>query len=100
MFNYSGRARSVVNNGHTLQVDVEPGSFIKIGDARFARMQFHFHSPSEHPIRGERFPLEGYLVHQNAEGHILQKQVDRFISRIGADARGVQPQNARIVVEH
>jgi carbonic anhydrase len=175
-FIYSGQAESVINNGHTLQVNVAPGSYMRIGEERYDLMQFHFHSPSEHHLRGESFPLEGHFVHQSAEGqfavtavmfrlgekhqdlarlgtastiktgeanpieldmsqiklhpsqreyfrysgslttppctegiawfilkmagHISQEQVDRFIRMIGEDARGIQPQNARIVVEH
>ena len=30
-------------------------------------IQFHFHSPSEHTINGERFALELHLVHVDAE---------------------------------
>ena len=30
-------------------------------------IQFHFHSPSEHLINGERYPLEVHFVHQNAD---------------------------------
>ena len=30
----------------------------------------HWHSPSEHTINGQRFPLELHLVHANEEGHL------------------------------
>ena len=37
----------------------------------FDLKQFHFHSPSEHTINGEHFPLEMHMVHQATGTHIL-----------------------------
>jgi carbonic anhydrase len=62
------RATSVINNGHTLQVNVAPGSWMRVGDEKFQLIQFHVHSPSEHRVNGELFPLEAHLVHQDASG--------------------------------
>lgn len=33
---------------------------------RFDLKQFHFHSPSEHTVEGEFFPLEMHMVHESA----------------------------------
>jgi carbonic anhydrase len=38
-----------------------------IGGKEFGLRQFHFHTPSEHTVEGEHFPLEMHMVHQ-AEG--------------------------------
>lgn len=175
-FDYSRRATSVVNNGHTLQLNVEPGNWMRVEGDQFELVHIHFHSPSEHQYKGEKFPLEAHLVHQNAKGelavvgvmfrlgeehsdlakigsaapshvgeskpivfdvgkmtlhasheqyfrysgslttppcsegvrwfilkqtsHISQQQIDNFVRLIGEDARGPQPQNARIVLQH
>jgi len=67
-FDYNARATSMTNNGHTLQTDVAPGSWLGAGDEKFQLIQFHFHSPSEHQVNGELFPLEAHFVHQNESG--------------------------------
>ncbi len=71
VFNYSNRgAISEVNNGHTVVVSVKPGNFVLLRDQKFEVKQFHFHSPSEHHIDGQSFPLEVHLVHANAAGEL------------------------------
>jgi len=79
---YRGDTTRIVNNGHTLQVDVEPGSFLRVGEERFELQQFHFHSPSEHSIGGESFPFEAHLVHANARGALA---VIGVVFRLGAE---------------
>ena len=66
--NYKGSSKTIVNNGHTVQIDVEPGSWLLAGGEKFQLLQFHFHSPSEHRIDGEVFPLEGHFVHRSDSG--------------------------------
>ena len=61
---------SVVNNGHTIQVDYDPGSSIDIDRTSYQLIQFHFHTPSEHTIGGKRPPGELHLVHRSADGHL------------------------------
>jgi carbonic anhydrase len=67
---YDGSTTALVNNGHTLQVDVGPGSSLTIGRQAFELVQFHVHSPSEHRIQGESFPLEAHFVHENKRGEL------------------------------
>jgi carbonic anhydrase len=67
-FNYISHSTMIVNNGHTVQINAGPGSWVRAGGENFQLIQFHFHSPSEHQISGEIFPLEGHFVHQNASG--------------------------------
>jgi carbonic anhydrase len=56
---------TIVNNGHTIQVNVEAGSGFNLGDEHWRLLQFHFHAASEHTIDGIQAPLEMHLVHQN-----------------------------------
>jgi carbonic anhydrase len=58
----------ILNNGHTIQVNAEPGSACTIGGKRYELQQFHFHHPSEHVLSGKRFDLEVHLVHRANAG--------------------------------
>jgi carbonic anhydrase len=60
----------IVNNGHTIQVNVAPGNFMSAGGKRFELLQFHFHTPSEHTVNGKPFPMEVHLVHKDTEGKL------------------------------
>lgn len=60
----------VLNNGHTIQVANQGDSYILVGEKRYDLVQFHFHSPSEHTVAGERFPLEAHFVHKSEDGQL------------------------------
>ncbi len=66
-FNYISSPLTVVNNGHTVQVNYSEGSSMEVEGARYELLQFHFHSPSEHTLSGESLEMEMHLVHQNAD---------------------------------
>jgi carbonic anhydrase len=176
VFDYRSHSIDIVNNGHTLQINAAPGSVLHANGKTFELLQLHFHSPSEHRINGEAFPLEAHLVHQDEQGalavvailfrkgawnedldivgqasprivgqsapfdinigdfqlyrshesyfrysgslttppctegirwYILKtvetvdpQQAANFVSWIGEDARGPQPLNARVILEH
>lgn len=53
------------NLGTTVEVVVAGKT--KVGNDTFALKQFHFHTPSEHRINDEYFPIEIHFVHE-AEG--------------------------------
>jgi carbonic anhydrase len=67
---YAGDTEAVVNNGHTIQVNVSPGSSFSAAGLAFELVQFHFHTPSENRIKGEKFPLEAHFVHKGAGGEL------------------------------
>ena len=67
-FRYQPSAIVVVNNGHTIQVNYTPGSFIMIDGVRDHLLQFHFHSPSEHKFDGRSAQAELHLVHKSDTG--------------------------------
>ena len=64
-FNYGESAGHIVNNGHTIQVNVAEGSDIVYNGIRYDLLQFHFHHPAEHTIEGRAAPLEAHFVHQD-----------------------------------
>ncbi len=59
-----------VNNGHTVQVNVPDGSTLKIGEREFKLLQFHFHSPAEEAIGGQRYPMVAHFVHKDADNRL------------------------------
>jgi carbonic anhydrase len=69
-FKYSSSLKNIVNNGHTVQINLNPGSTVKIKNLSYELKQFHFHTPSENTINGKSFPLEAHFVHQNKDGDL------------------------------
>ncbi|HET9622598.1 MAG TPA: carbonic anhydrase family protein [Kofleriaceae bacterium] len=69
-FTYKPTPAAVIDTGHSLQLNVQPGSEIEIGDTVYQLVQVHFHTPSEHTIAGEHYPLEVQLVHQDGTGKL------------------------------
>lgn len=70
VFRYRPTALTVINNGHTLQANVEPGSTIEVDGVSYELAQFHFHAPSEHTVGGKHLDLEMHLVHVAASGDL------------------------------
>lgn len=66
--NYQESPLRIVNNGHTIQVNYQPGSILTLDDEPFELLQFHFHHPSEHKVEGEALPMEVHLVHKSKKG--------------------------------
>jgi carbonic anhydrase len=60
----------VLNNGHTVQVNYDKGSFMDVDGQRYDVLQFHYHAPSEHHLNGKAFAAELHVVHKNAEGKL------------------------------
>jgi carbonic anhydrase len=65
---YRPTGLELVNNGHTVQVNVEPGSSLTVEGKEYELKQFHFHTPSEHTLLGRPLPLEIHFVHQAQDG--------------------------------
>ena len=69
-FHYKSTALKIIDNGHTIQVDYEPGSFISIGPQQYSLVQFHFHKPSEEELNGRHYDMVAHLVHQDSAGRL------------------------------
>lgn len=69
-FNYGESRLKWQNNGHTLQADVQGDNYVQLGSKKFDLVQFHFHTPSEHLLGGEQFPMEMHLVHKSKDGEL------------------------------
>jgi len=69
-FNYVTGSETVINNGHTIQVNIKNGSSISVDGIEFSLKQVHFHTPSENHIEGVSFPLEAHFVHASSDGKL------------------------------
>lgn len=69
-FNYGPSALAVIDNGHTVQVNVGDGNSIEVSGRRYDLVQFHFHRPSEERIDGRQFDMVAHLVHKDIDGRL------------------------------
>jgi carbonic anhydrase len=69
-FHYLAGPVTLENNGHTVEVHVDPGSYIVVDGVRYNLIQFHFHHPSEHTIKGRLADMEIHFVHRSADGKL------------------------------
>ena len=69
-FSYGSVAPSIVNNGHTIQVNVPAGQGLVIDGHRYELLQFHFHTPSEELLQGHASEMVAHFVHRDAEGQL------------------------------
>jgi len=81
-------AEDIVNNGHTIKVNIRSGGTITVDDKKFALKQFHFHTPSENLINSSSYPLEVHFVHQNDEKELA---VVALLYQPGADNLALNP---------
>jgi carbonic anhydrase len=60
----------IVNNGHTIQVNADPGNSLTVGTSKYELLQYHFHHPSEHLIAGKAYAMEVHFVHRDTGGNL------------------------------
>jgi carbonic anhydrase len=68
-FNYRPSSFRIVDNGHTIQVNVADSSLTVTGKT-YDLVQFHFHKPSEEKVDGHRFDMVAHLVHKADDGQL------------------------------
>ena len=69
-FNYSEFPENIIDNGHTVQVNLNGNSAsnnITYNGATYNLKQFHFHIASEHRVDSVQTAMELHLVHQNEQ---------------------------------
>jgi len=86
-FDYKPSPLHIIDNGHTVMITYNPGSFISVGSKKYALKQFHFHVPSEEKINGKSYEMVVHLVHANEDDELavvavlLQKGNDNPLVR-------------------
>ncbi len=69
-FAYGETAIDVSDTGHGFKATPDGTHTLRIGDDTYTLLQFHAHTPSEHTLNGESFPMEVHFVHQNEAGNL------------------------------
>lgn len=62
-FYYKSLRMALENTGNTVTVDFGEGNDIIIGKTSYKLQEIKFHTPSEHTINGEQFPMEIEFLH-------------------------------------
>ena len=86
-FDYRDSRFSIVDNGHTVQVNYLDGGSMTILGQRYELVQFHFHRPSEEVVNGKRYDMVAHLVHKNSKGQLA---VVAVLLTLGEENRFIQ----------
>jgi carbonic anhydrase len=78
---------TLVNNGHTIQVNVPPGSKLRIDSKPYELVQFHFHRPSEEQLDGKPMDMVIHFVHKNDAGELIVMGV---LVKVGNENPGIK----------
>jgi carbonic anhydrase len=70
---YLPSAEHIVNLGHTIEAEFEPGSSLEYDGLVYELKQLHFHTPAEHLVDGITYPMELHMV------HTLRDRPDRYL---------------------
>ena len=60
----------IVDNGHTIEVNYAPGSFLTVSGKRYELTSIHFHKPSEEKVNGKGHEMSAHLVHKGDNGKL------------------------------
>jgi len=66
---YRPGAMTILNNGHTVQVNFPEGSILSSGISHYKLLQVHFHTPSEETVYGVPYPMVAHFVHVDYAGN-------------------------------
>lgn len=69
-FTYQDTDAEVVNNGHTIQVNLKQAGKAAFAGPDYTPVQFHFHTPSEERINGRTYPMVAHIVHKDNQGKL------------------------------
>ncbi|MDP1526732.1 MAG: carbonic anhydrase family protein [Rhodocyclaceae bacterium] len=69
-FDYKLTEFRIIDNGHTVQVEVGEGSTITVMGQSYQLVQFHFHRPSEERINGKTYDMVAHLVHKDYDNRL------------------------------
>ncbi|XP_071723231.1 alpha carbonic anhydrase 7-like [Rutidosis leptorrhynchoides] len=69
--NYVASHSVLQNTGHNIMLKWESGAgSIVLSGTEYQLQQIHWHSPSEHVLKGIRYNMEAHLVHKSRDGKV------------------------------
>jgi len=69
-FAYKAVPLSIIDSGHTIQVNTPGAGSIKVDGEDYELQQFHFHRPSEERINGKTYEMAIHLEHRAKSGKL------------------------------
>jgi carbonic anhydrase len=69
-FHYIAGSVTLENTGHTIRAIPAKGSYLVANGVRYDLVDFEFHRPSEHPIKGKLTDMDVDLMHKSADGKV------------------------------
>ena len=69
-FNYTPSSGTVVNNGHTIEVQLSGDNSLTVRGQTYRLQQFHFHHPAEERINSRVYPMVAHFVHRSDTGQL------------------------------
>lgn len=87
-FMYGREHVHTANTGLFVKVQYDEGrSGLRLGDGEYSLVEIHAHTPSEHTLDGDGFPMEMHLVHRGPTGKLA---VAGVLFRLGRANPAVQ----------
>ena len=69
-FHYLAGSETLENNGRTIIVHVNPGSYMVAGGTRYNLVQYEFRHPSEEAVKGKLTDMSVQFLHKSADGQL------------------------------
>jgi carbonic anhydrase len=70
LFSYKPSPLKIIDNGHAIQVNYGPDSWLTVEGKRYELVEIQFHKPSEFKIDGKTQEMDAQLVHRDKDGKL------------------------------
>ena len=87
-FNYTAGPAEIVNNGHTIQINLENAGSARFDGLEYRLVQFHFHTPSEEKIDSMAQHMVAHLVHRVGDTKLA---VVAVLFKLGKENKALKP---------
>lgn len=87
-FSYDAGPAEIVNNGHTIQVNLSKSGGARFDGLEYKLAQFHFHTPSEEKLDGMAQPMVIHFVHRAGDTRLAVVAV--FV-KMGKENKALKP---------